>query len=72
MYYDEDEYFEAVSAYEKAEVEADKIKSEVFSFERGKMPARFMTEEDISIMNKSHEAWDKVLEIARRPLKPLS
>lgn len=70
MYYDEDEYFEAVNAYEEAEIESDRVKSEVFSFVRGQMPQRSLTEEDGVIMDESREAWEKVLEIARRPLKP--
>ncbi|MEK7471977.1 MAG: hypothetical protein AAB624_01900 [Patescibacteria group bacterium] len=69
MYYDEEEYFEAVKAYELAEEEANKIKGEVFSFKRGEMPPRSITESDVAVMEKSHDAWDKVLEIARRPLR---
>jgi len=70
MYYDEEEYFKAVAAYEEAEKESAKIIGEVFSFERGKLPLRHMTEEDLAIMGKKEKAWGKVLEIARRPLKP--
>ena len=70
QYYDEDEYFEAVRAYEKAEEESNKVKDEVFSFKRGEMPLRSITHEDMAIMDKAHDAWEKVLEIGRRPLKP--
>jgi len=67
QYYNEDEFFEAVDAHKEAEVEAEKIKAEVFSFERGVPPRRIITEKDFEILDAEHQAWDKVLEIARRP-----
>lgn len=70
LYYDEDEYFEAVQAYEDAEKEAERVTSEVISFERGKLPERSITEEDYAVWDKRESAWEKVLEIARRPTKP--
>lgn len=69
MYYDEEEYLKAVKEYEETEVETSKIKAEVFSFKLGQMPLRSITEKDITIMQKSHDAWDKVLEVGRRPLR---
>lgn len=67
-HYNEEEYLEAVKAYEEAEAEANKVKTEVFSFKRGEMPLRSISEEDIAIMQKSHDAWDEVMKIGRRPL----
>ncbi len=70
MYYDEKEYLEAVIKSEEAEAEAVKVKNEVYSSVRGELPYRSITEKDYAIMQKSQDAWEKVIEIARRPLKP--
>ena len=69
LYYDEDEYFKTVKAYELAEAEASKITEEVISFELGKLPERSITDDDFAIWDKKDAAWQKVLEIARRPTK---
>ncbi len=69
-YYDAKEFLAAVKAYEKAEQDANKIKEEVFSFAIGDLPLRSVTDEDLAIMQKSFSAWERVLEIARRPSPP--
>ena len=70
MYYDEKEYFDAVEKHEEAEKEANKVTSETMSFIRGKLPLRSLTKEDLAVYDKREAAWQKVLEIAIRPLPP--
>lgn len=67
MYYDEHEYFEAVKAYEEAEIAADKVIGQVITFTRGQLPERQITDDDIAIIKRRDQAWERVLELARRP-----
>lgn len=69
-YYDEKEYFQALRIYEEAEAEADLVAAEVFSTKIGEMPSRSITDEDMAVFKKKDEAWEKFLEIARRPARP--
>lgn len=71
-YYDETEFLEAVKQSEEAEKEAQAVKEQVFSTARGKSAYRPITEEDFNVLNRADEAWSRVIEIARRPNKPLS